>query len=75
MPTNDTIKCADVAKILGTTPMKIKHAILNGSLPIGIVIVDDDGRDRVIIPRRRWERWLNGDDMCAARKRSKAQPL
>lgn len=55
----EMVPAAEVAKILGTDPTKIKTGILNGTLPIGCVL-NSGGRDRVIIPRPRLEAWLEG---------------
>ena len=61
----DIIDAKDVARLFGTSPPKIKAAILNGTLPIGFV-ADDSGKggfDRTIIVEQRLKKWLNGDDL------------
>lgn len=58
----DIISVEDVATALQTAPMKIKSAILNGTMPIGAVL-NEGGRDRVIIIRARWEAWAGAKDL------------
>jgi len=54
----------EVAAILGTSPMKIKSGILNGTMPIGTVLRDPDStKDRIIILRPRFEAWIAGKDL------------
>ena len=56
-----TMSAQEVARELGTDPMKIKSAILNGTMPIGLVAkADTSTKDRTIIIRRRYELWLEG---------------
>ncbi len=57
----------EVAKALRTSPMKIKSAILNKTMPIGAVLTDG-GRDRVVIIRARWEAWATGKDLGGGEK-------
>ncbi len=62
----------EVAKRLGTSPMKLKSGILNGTLPVGAVLRDPGStQDRIIIVKRRFEAWMNACDlgMCADRTR------
>ena len=58
------IDVKEIADFLGTSPMKIKSGILNGTMPIGTVLAEG-GRDRTIIIRARWEAWINGKDLGA----------
>lgn len=58
------IDVKEIADFLGTSPMKIKSGILNGTMPIGTVLTEG-GRDRTIIIRARWEAWINGKDLGA----------
>ncbi len=57
----DLMSAVEVANIFHTTPLKIKAAILNGTLPIGFVA--DGDRDRIIIIKQRLEAWLNAEDL------------
>lgn len=54
------IEIKSVARILNTTPEKIKSGILNGTLPIGTVM-NSGGRDETRIPLRRFEKWMSGE--------------
>jgi len=57
-----TVSVEQVAKEMRTHPMKIKSAILNGTMPIGAVMRDDHStKDRVIIFEARWEKYKNGE--------------
>lgn len=64
MKKTEVIDVKEVAESLGTSPMKIKSGILNGTMPIGAVL-SEGGRDRTIIIRARWEAWVNGKDLGA----------
>jgi excisionase family DNA binding protein len=44
----ETMTVTEVAKRLNTSPMKIKHAILNGTMPIGMVARENDHFGRYI---------------------------
>lgn len=58
----ETMSAQEVAKILGTSPLKVKHAILNGTMPIGMVAREDNStQDRTIIIKKRFERWTAGE--------------
>jgi len=64
----ETVTPLAVAKALGTTPMMVKAAIKNGSLPIGFVARKEGStQDRIIIVKARWERWRRGEDMVNVR--------
>lgn len=58
----DIIPVEDVAIALNTRPQKIKSGILNGTMPIGAVL-NEGGRDRVVIIRARWEAWAQAKDL------------
>lgn len=60
----EVIDVKEVAEILGTSPMKVKSGILNGTMPIGTVL-SEGGRDRTIIIRARWEAWVSAKDLGA----------
>ena len=60
----DLIDVKEIAEMLGTSPMKVKSGILNGTMPIGTVL-SEGGRDRTIIIRARWEAWVNAKDLGA----------
>lgn len=62
----DIMKTEEVARLFGTTPPKIKAAILNGTLPIGFVANGD--KDRIIIVKQRLAAWLNADDLKNIRR-------
>lgn len=58
----ETMTCQEVAKILHTTPMKVKAAIKNGTMPIGMVARDEHStQDRTIIIKKRFEKWVSGE--------------
>lgn len=61
-----TLEVKEIAKALGTSPMKIKSAILNGTMPVGAVF-NDGGRDRVVILQSRWEAWAEAMDLKGAK--------
>lgn len=57
-----TMSVGEVAKELGTTPDKVRSAIMNGTMPIGMVgRGDNSSSNRTIIIRKRWELWLEGE--------------
>lgn len=57
----ETLSPLEVAKALGTSPMKVKAAIQNGTMPIGMVARDEHStQDRIIIVKERWEKWKTG---------------
>jgi hypothetical protein len=58
----DIVSAEEDAGVLGTNKTKIKSAILNGTMPIGAVL-NEGGRDRVIIIRARWEAWIGARDL------------
>lgn len=61
----ELLRADEVAAMLKTTAPKITAAILNGTFPVGLVA--DATRDgeytRTIIIKRRFEKWLAGDDL------------
>ena len=58
----ETVSPLDVAKALGTTPGKVKSAIKNGTMPIGMVAKEDGStHERTIIIRVRWDKWVKGE--------------
>lgn len=62
----DTITLTEVAAELGMNTMFVKEMIKTGQLPIGIVFRPEKStQDRIIIPRKRWEAWKNGNDIKA----------
>lgn len=57
-----TMSADEVAAILGTTPDKVRSAILNGTMPVGMVGQGDHStHNRTIIVRKRFEKWLEGE--------------
>lgn len=57
----DTMSLLEVAHALGTSPMKVKAAIKNGTMPIGMVAKEPgSSQERTVIVRTRWEKWING---------------
>ena len=57
-----TLSAANVARLLGTTPAKVKAAIKNGTMPIGMVAKEEGStKERTIIITKRWEKWINGE--------------
>jgi len=61
-PVRITMSAEDVARELGTTPDKVRNAILNGTMPIGMVGQGDhSSHNRTIIVRRRYEKWMDGE--------------
>lgn len=59
----ETISCLEVAHMLGTHPTVVKAGIKNGTLPIGFVGQGRGEKERIIIPRARWEAWVNAKDL------------
>lgn len=58
----ETISVKEAALALGITPMKVKYAILNGTMPIGLVAREEDSsHDRTVIVKKRFEMWVNGE--------------
>lgn len=55
------IPIVEVAEMFGTTAPKIKAGILNGTLPIGTVMREGDGKDVTRIPKKRLMKWVNGE--------------
>lgn len=56
-----TMSAKEVADELGTTEDKVRAAILNGTMPIGMVAQGDRGeRYRVIIVKVRYDKWKAG---------------
>lgn len=57
-----TMSAEEVADILGTTPDKVRSAILNGTMPVGMVGKGDHStHNRTIIVRRRFTLWMEGE--------------
>lgn len=58
-----TMSADEVASDLGTTPAKVRAAIENGTMPIGMVGRGDSAEcvARTVIIRRRYELWLAGE--------------
>lgn len=56
----ELMSAKEVAKILGINTMKVKSAILNGTMPVGAVC-NEGKNDRVVIIKTRFEKWMNGD--------------
>lgn len=58
----ETVPIVEVAKAIGVAPMKVKLAIMNGTMPIGCVTTGDRSeKDRTVILRTRWEKWKAGE--------------
>lgn len=56
-----TMSTLEVAKLLGTSHMKVKAAIKNGTMPIGMVGQEPgSSHERTIIICERWEKWIAG---------------
>lgn len=56
MLSKETITVEEVAKILGTSPRVIRRGMMKGDLPFGVVIYGQ--RNRYIIPKIQFEKWL-----------------
>ncbi|MDR2982735.1 MAG: hypothetical protein LBV12_10870 [Puniceicoccales bacterium] len=57
-----TMSAEEAAGILCTTPDKVRAAILNGTMPVGLVAQGDhSSHNRTIIIRRRFSLWLEGE--------------
>ena len=52
----DVLTVEECARILATSPKMIRRGMINGDLPFGIVIKGE--RNRYIIPRIQFEKWL-----------------
>jgi hypothetical protein len=64
----ETYTPEEVAKMLGTTPNKIRYAILNGTMPVGLAVEGrDNERSRTIILKSRFELWCQGADLGCAK--------
>lgn len=61
----EIMKAEEVAKILKTSPPRVKGAILNGTMPIGAVFEKSHPGevDRVAIVKKRFEAWINAKDL------------
>ena len=62
----DTMTLAEASAALGLTPLKLSKAIHDGLLPIGYVLEAEPGtkeRTRTVILRKRFIKYVNGDDM------------
>lgn len=58
----ETVTVREAAYVLGVSPMKIKSAIKNGTLPIGAVFTEDNStKERTVIIKTRLEKWLRGE--------------
>lgn len=61
-PEKLTMSADEVATIMGTTPDKVRAAILNGTMPVGMVGKGDHSNNiRTIIVKTRFEKWLAGE--------------
>ena len=61
-PRVETMTCLEVATMLGTTHTKVKAAIKNGTMPIGMVAKDEHStQERTIIIKTRFYKWINGE--------------
>lgn len=58
----ETLTIQEVSEMLGRNPQFIRRGIVQGTLPIGAV-VKGDGKDSFIIPKARFEKWVNGNDL------------
>lgn len=58
----ETLTVQQVAEILGKSSLLIRCGIVQGTMPIGAA-VKGEGRDSFIIPKKRFEKWVAGDDM------------
>lgn len=58
----ETVPVKVVAKMLGIAPMKVKAAIKNGTMPVGLV-AKEEGKslERTVVIKTRLERWLDGE--------------
>jgi hypothetical protein len=60
----DTVSLTEVAATLGVNKQYVKEMIRAQQLPIGIVFrAPGSSQDRIVIPRKRWEAWRNGQDL------------
>lgn len=63
---HEEVPVADVAKLFGTSPGKIREAIMNGTLPIGFATKADaieGGRNRTVIIKSRLAAWVKARDL------------
>ena len=58
MLSKETITVEEVARILGTSPRVIRRGMMKGDLPFGVVVYGQ--RNRYIIPKIQFEKWLFG---------------
>lgn len=58
----ETLTIQQVSEILGRNPQFIRQGIIQGTIPIGAV-VRGEGNASFIIPKARFEKWVNGDDL------------
>ena len=58
----ETLTVQQVSEILGRNPQFIRQRIIQGTIPIGAV-VRGEGKASFIIPKARFEKWVNGDDL------------
>ena len=58
----ETLTIQEVSEILGRNSQFIRRGIVQGTLPTGAV-VRGEGKDSFIIPKLRFEKWVNGDDL------------
>lgn len=63
IPEVETIPVLEIAKALHTTHGKVLSGMLNGTLPIGTVVQERNGRRRGIVIKARWEAYINAQDM------------
>ncbi len=59
----ETIPVAEIAKALNTTHSRVLSAMQNGTLPIGVVTENENGRRRGTVIKARWEAWVNAKDL------------
>ena len=59
----ERISCEEVARQLGTSHPAVKAGIKNGTLPIGFVAQGRGNKEHVVIPKARFEAWINAHDM------------
>lgn len=58
----ETLPVKEVAGALGIAPMKVKSAILNGTMPIGAVARgENSSKDRIVIIAERYRKWIAGE--------------
>ena len=59
----ERISCEEVARQLGTSHPAVKAGIKNGTLPIGFVAQGRGNKEHVVIPKARFDAWVNAKDM------------